>query len=166
MPAGIAPRDDLPPGWVREGDWIVPWWHSTPGIIVRWVIFLVFSLLIIGYVVGGYWHAKRRIKKGLPPLAYHKCLVRRRTRQPQHQNGWPTNNQNMNQPANGYYMNDMGAPPTYDPSRPPMYTAPPEGATKVDPSQWGSQPTNRPAVANPAPDYTPSAGNPPPGSAR
>jgi hypothetical protein len=39
---------------------------------VKWAIiaaiFLIFSL----YFVGGYLHAQRRMKRGLPPLAYHR----------------------------------------------------------------------------------------------
>lgn len=42
------------------------------GIIVRWVIFLVIFALIMGYIIGGYLHAKARLRKGLQPLAYHR----------------------------------------------------------------------------------------------
>ncbi|KAM4058432.1 chitin synthesis regulation, resistance to congo red domain-containing protein [Hirsutella rhossiliensis] len=153
---GLAARadDDVPFGWVREGNFIVPWWHSRTGIIVKWVIFLVLFALIMGYIVGGYLHARARLRKGLPPLAYHRCLVGRRARQPaQYQNGWPQANYGYYQP-NAYPMNDMNAPPVYDPNRPPVYMAPPpDGGSKVDPSQWRNEPTARAPEANPAPDY-------------
>ncbi|POR38982.1 Uncharacterized protein TPAR_00818 [Tolypocladium paradoxum] len=145
-----ARDDNIPDGWVREGDLLVPWWHSRTGFIVRWVIFLVIFVLIMGYIIGGYYHAKSRLRKGLPLLAYHRCLVSRRARQPQYQNGWPQGNYGYYQ-RNAYQMNDMPPPPVYDPSRPPMYA---DGGSKVDPSQWKSEPTRRPAEENPAPAYT------------
>ncbi|KAG8409001.1 ERAD-associated protein [Metarhizium acridum] len=68
----VAARDVI----YTNGDYIyVPWWHTKTGIIVRWVIFLVIFVLIMGYLIGGYYHAKARIRKGLEPLAYHRCLV-------------------------------------------------------------------------------------------
>jgi len=47
------------------------WWTRT-GQIVRWSIFFGIFFLFLAYMVGGYYHAKRRINKGLPPLAYHR----------------------------------------------------------------------------------------------
>ncbi|KND91278.1 hypothetical protein TOPH_04059, partial [Tolypocladium ophioglossoides CBS 100239] len=160
----LKTRDgDVPDGWVRDGDWIVPWWHGT-GVIVGWVLFAIFAL-IMGYIIGGYYHAQSRLRKGLPLLAYHKCLVSRRAPQPQYQDGWPQNNYGYYQ-RNAYQMNDMPPPPVYDPSRPPMYPGPPDGGSKVDPSQWRGEPTRRPAEENPAPAYTPPAGPPPPANTR
>ncbi|PHH89749.1 hypothetical protein CDD83_5338 [Cordyceps sp. RAO-2017] len=149
----VARDDDLPFGWVRDGDFIVPWWQSRTGIIVKWIIFLILFTLIMGYILGGYLHARARLRKGLPPLAYHRCLVGRRTAHPppQQQYGWPQNNYGYYQP-NAYHMNDMNAPPVYDPNRPPVYMPPPDGGSKVDPSQW----TRRAPETNPAPDYQPS----------
>ncbi|PHH78923.1 hypothetical protein CDD82_2751 [Ophiocordyceps australis] len=104
------------------------------------------------YLIVGHMHARSRLKKGLPPLAYHRCLVGRKAQQPQYQNGWPQGGQNYGYyQAGGYPMGNMPPPPTYDPSRPPMYSGPPDGGSKVDP--W--QATNRPAEANPAPSYYP-----------
>ena len=54
-------------------------------------------------------------------------------------------------------------PPVYDPNSamPPTYQ-PPAGATKVDPTQWRSEPTRRPAESGEAaPDYTAPPGPPP-----
>ncbi|PNY28597.1 Uncharacterized protein TCAP_01487 [Tolypocladium capitatum] len=161
-------RDEvIPDGWVRDGDWIVPWWHSkaSTGVIVRWAIFLAIFVLIMGYIIGGYYHAQSRLRKGLPPLAYHRCLVGRRARQPQHQNDWPQDTYGYYQP-NAYQMNNMPPPPVYDPSRPPVYSSPPDGGSKVDPSQWRSEPTRRPAEENPAPAYTAPAGPQPPSNTR
>lgn len=53
-------------------------------------------------------------------------------------------------------MNDMNAPPVYDPNRAPVYmNPPPEGGSKVDPSQWRNEPTTRAPDAYPPPDYHP-----------
>ena len=49
---------------------------SQTGQIVRWSIFLGIIFLIAAYMGFGYWHAKRRITKGLPPMKYHRVCVR------------------------------------------------------------------------------------------
>ena len=41
-------------------------------IIIKWIILAVILILIIGLFGGGYIHAKRRMRKGLAPLAYHR----------------------------------------------------------------------------------------------
>ncbi|KAF4589479.1 ubiquitin-protein ligase Sel1/Ubx2 [Ophiocordyceps camponoti-floridani] len=151
-------NDQIPAGWVREGDFLVPWWQSRTGVIIKWVVFLVIVLLFTLYVLGGYLHARYRIKKGLPPLAYHRCLVARRMQPPPmagHHNGWPQQGYYGPPPPNGFAMNNMGAPPVYDPTRPPTYMGapPPDGGSKVDPSQWRNEPTRREPEPNGAPDY-------------
>ncbi|KAL3958863.1 hypothetical protein ACCO45_007025 [Purpureocillium lilacinum] len=146
---GIRPRDDLPPGWVRDGDWVVPWWHSREGIIVKWVIFLVIFLLIMGYILGGYWHAKRGCER---------ASSRWRTT-----DAWSVDGR-INLHTRRLPHGQHGTP-VYDPNRPPMYpgqpAGPPEGGSKVDPSQWRTEPTRRAPESNPAPDYAPPAGPPP-----
>jgi len=54
-------------------------------------------------------------------------------------------------------------PPIYDPNAPPPPTyQPPEGASKVDPSQWRTEPTRRPAeTGEPSPAYDAPPGPPP-----
>lgn len=42
------------------------------GLIVKWSVFLGLMLLITLYITIGYIHAKKRIRKGLVPLAYHR----------------------------------------------------------------------------------------------
>ena len=32
-------------------------------------------MLFLVIFVGGYWHAQRRMRKGLPPLAYHRVRL-------------------------------------------------------------------------------------------
>lgn len=48
------------------------WWYSPTAYIVKWVITILILAAIFGYFGLGYWHAHRRMKKGLHPLRYHK----------------------------------------------------------------------------------------------
>lgn len=45
---------------------------AQTGVIVKWTIFLSFMTILLLWVILGKWHAKRRMRKGLPPLAYHR----------------------------------------------------------------------------------------------
>lgn len=127
----------------------VNWWYSDTATTVKWVAFSAIVLLFMIWIIGGHWHAKRRIEKGLRPLAYHRCFVSRRmmarvdpryacppqtymySNYPPPPDGY---NYSYAPNPNGYQMNNMPPPPIYDPSRPPQYEAPP-GASKVDPNQ-------------------------------
>ena len=66
-------------------------------------------------------------------------------------------------PQGGAYGMHPMPPPMYDPNAPmPPTYQPPAGASKVDPSQWRSEPTRRPADGGePAPDYSAPVGPPP-----
>ncbi|EEU48056.1 uncharacterized protein NECHADRAFT_102387 [Fusarium vanettenii 77-13-4] len=120
------------------------WWYSDEGVIVKWSILAVIVVLFTLWIVGGYWHAKRRIAKGLRPMAYHRCFVSRRMMaqvdpryayhpQPYYATYPGPDGHTYVQPG-GYPMYNM-PPPVYDPSRPPMYEEPPEGGSKIDPTQ-------------------------------
>ncbi|KAH7156242.1 hypothetical protein EDB81DRAFT_756733 [Dactylonectria macrodidyma] len=125
--------EDTDWGYVNEDGYSVPWWYSETGVIVKWTVFLTITVLFMAWIIGGYLHARSRLKKGLPLLAYHRCLVSRRVRaqhDPSYQYPQPMY---YPQPSNGYPMYNM-PPPVYDPSRPPVYE-PPAGATKIDPMQ-------------------------------
>ncbi|KAF7546236.1 hypothetical protein G7Z17_g8587 [Cylindrodendrum hubeiense] len=110
----------------------IPWWYSETGVIVKWTVFITLTVLFMVWVIGGYMHAKSRLKKGLPLLAYHRCLVSRRVRA-QHDPSYQYPQPAYYPPPNGYQMYNM-PPPVYDPSRPPVYE-PPAGGTKIDPMQ-------------------------------
>ncbi|KAK7430229.1 hypothetical protein QQZ08_003204 [Neonectria magnoliae] len=138
----------------------VSWWYSDTGVIVKWVVFISISVIFLAWIVGGYLHAKSRLKKGLPLLAYHRCLVSRRTRAqydpgyqyPQasyHQAGYHQPGYPMHPPPNGQQMYSM-PPPVYDPDRPPVYE-PPAGGTKVDPAQARRDPGDFEYQAPPGP---------------
>ncbi|KAI3338154.1 hypothetical protein F4824DRAFT_459874 [Ustulina deusta] len=149
-----------------DGDYV--WfWYTTPGIIIKYTVFFAFLLLLVGWVVGGRMHAKRRLRKGLKPLKYHAWLLSRYERAQVDPNyAYPQPVYGVYRPVYGnttgggaeYYGMHSMPPPVYDPSRPPVYDGPP-GGSKVDPVQerQGQAPTG-------AGEYAPPAG-PPPGAA-
>lgn len=143
-----------PTGFVEENGRFIPYWYSREGYIIKWSVFWGILLLFSLYLLIGYTHAKRRIKKGLKPLGYHRWLVSRaelaridpRYAYPQaNYTAWP------GQP---YYGMQAMPPPIYDPNRPPMYEGP--NGAKINPNQMG--------MGMPPPpngEYAPPAGPPP-----
>jgi len=137
--------------WDNNGGW----WYSGTATAVKWIILAVILSLFLLFILGGYLHAQRRIKKGLPPLAYHRWLLSRRQRaayDPRYATAAPQNNFSFYQaPANPYpyqgnafHMDTYPAPPpAYDPSMaPPPKYQPPAGGSKVDPEQHAQTGTN------------------------
>ncbi|KHE90005.1 hypothetical protein GE21DRAFT_1268704 [Neurospora crassa] len=149
-------------GFIDPNSCYVPFWYTRTGVIVKWSLFLGLSTFFGLYLILGYLHAKRRITKGQPPMAYHRWLVARddiarvdpRYADPQttfRPYGNPAvltrPGSQQQQPYGNYGMYPV-PPPVYDPDapRPPMYPGPPptmamamaqppDGATKVDPMQ-------------------------------
>ncbi|KAK3945434.1 hypothetical protein QBC46DRAFT_372226 [Diplogelasinospora grovesii] len=169
-------------GFIVESDTcFVGFWYTRTGVIVKWSIFLGLSAILGLYLLLGYMHARRRLRKGLAPLAYHRWLVSRSELarvdpryRPPNASAMPYN-PNSNSGGYQYYgdgiygMSNMPPPPVYDPNapRPPMYdglatTAPP-GATKVDPQQTSgittAAPTRQATVVED--DFEAPAGPPP-----
>jgi len=143
------------------------WWTRT-GEIIKWTVFFGLFFIVMAYIVGGYWHAQRRMARGLPPLAYHRMLVNRQQRarfDPNYQNSsnyYYAPYQPRSASQDQYGMHPM-PPPMYDPDAPmpPAYQLP-DGATKVDPSQR-IQPTTRPVeAADSSQSYYASPPGPPP----
>ncbi|KAI0197661.1 hypothetical protein F4808DRAFT_291572 [Astrocystis sublimbata] len=157
----------------RDDDEYVWFWYTTPGIIIKYVIFFSFLTILFGWVIGGRIHAKRRLRKGLKPLSYHGWLLSRQERaQVDPAYAYPTGpvvygvyrpvyNGHNNGDANGadYYGMHSMPPPVYDPTRPPQYDGPPAGS-KIDPQQDRSQ-QQQGQTQGSAPDYAPPAGPPP-----
>ncbi|MCJ1444213.1 MAG: hypothetical protein MMC23_004714 [Stictis urceolatum] len=130
----IFPRQD--PEFVEDGH--RSWWYSQTASIVKWSILAGIVLFFMAWFLGGYWHARMRIRKGLPLMKYHRFLV------PDHQKQKPPsalqNEFSFYRVENeGYQMDHMQPPPPppgYDPNAPmPPSYQPPEGATKLDPNQ-------------------------------
>jgi len=121
-------------------------WYTDKGIIVKWILLVAFFAVFFGWFVGGYIHAKRRLRRGLPLLPYHRFLVSYSERRRYGQAAPPQNHftfyqtQNPYQPnATAYQQRQDGAwaepPPLYhNTDAPPQYFAPP-GATKANQNQ-------------------------------
>jgi len=137
------------------------WWTRRAEIIRWWIFFGVVIVLVI-FIGTAQWHARRRLRRGLTPLAYHRWLLSRRQRarfDPNYQNPSVYNSY----PHDQQYGLQNIPPPMYNPNAPmPPAYQPPAGATKVDPSQWRSEPTRRPAESGEAaPSYDAPQGPPP-----
>ncbi|KAF2789943.1 hypothetical protein K505DRAFT_365163 [Melanomma pulvis-pyrius CBS 109.77] len=127
----------------REG-----FWYTDKGIIIKWCILAGIFFFFMAWFVGGYMHARRRMRKGLPLLSYHRWLVPYNERKkwgqtPQNhftfyatQPGYGPQSQQPHyaQRPDGTYPD---APPLYNGNdAPPGYSMPP-GATKTNPNQHG-----------------------------
>ncbi|XMA18456.1 hypothetical protein WAI453_011247 [Rhynchosporium graminicola] len=139
-------------------------WWTRDGQIVRWSVFFGLFTLLLAYMIGGYWHAKKRLSKGLAPLRYHRWLLSRRDRaryDPTYQTPAVYYNQYPPQQQGQYGMHPM-PPPLYNTADLPPTYQPPAGATKIDPSQWRAEPTRRPAdtTGEPSPAYDAPPGPP------
>lgn len=97
------------------------------------IIILIFASIVI-FFLGGYWHAQRRIRQGLPPLPYHAWMVRKayRRQQPQYNYNPYYQQPGPYQQQQGYAMheNEPPLPPPPYTAPPPAY-APPVGASKA-----------------------------------
>ncbi|KAK5007786.1 hypothetical protein LTR16_005834, partial [Cryomyces antarcticus] len=132
------------------------WWSPT-GIAIKYAIITALLLFIILYFVGGYTHAQRRIRKGLPPLRYHRWMLSRHQRAPYSASGqdgrayhaYAAPPQGQGQGQGGWiYMGDRQGygvggeqgqtwaqpPPAYNHDLPPTYQ-PPMGSSKINPNQ-------------------------------
>ncbi|KAI1384033.1 uncharacterized protein F4822DRAFT_58950 [Hypoxylon trugodes] len=161
IPPYTAPADAVVRRqYVEQNGHLVWFWYTKTGVIVKWSLFLGITLLLGLYLVLGRVHAKKRVNKGLKPLAYHGWLLSRQERagvDPRY--AWPqASYTTYPQPYGGgaYAM----PPPVYDPNnRPPMYEgggAPPMGGSKIDPMQTGVEPARTGGG-----DYAPPPGPPP-----
>ena len=120
----------------------------------RYAIVALLFFVLLAFFVGGYYHAKSRIRKGLQPLAYHRWMVKgnaTRTafypppaRQPYSRDAYyhrPGDHQDYAMehypPPPPAYNNAEVPPPTYQPT-----PGPPPGATKAMADQSFSE-TNR-----------------------
>lgn len=128
----ILPKRDDPVVVLPDGERErVGWWYSPTAYIVKWTVVLSLFLLFFLWVTLGYLHARRRLRNGLKPLAYHRWLVPRSYR-PQ----LPQNNYAYYRPG-AYGMQDqrMETLPVYSSADMPPSYQPPPGGTKVAPYQ-------------------------------
>ncbi|KAK6541207.1 hypothetical protein TWF694_008574 [Orbilia ellipsospora] len=131
-----------------DGGYGYGWWYSETAIIVKWSIGAALFVFILVYFVGGYLHAKRRLAKGLPPLAYHRWMIKREITPPDayaypiHFNGNNGGYGNYGgyaepfQPPPPVYNPLMQPPPSYYPDNMPHGARGiPMNATKTNPDQ-------------------------------
>lgn len=140
------------------------WWTKT-GQIVRWSVFLGLFTILTAYIFIGYFHARSRMKKGLPLLAYHRWLINRERRiqyDPSYTNPNSYYTQYAPQPGLNAYNGRTAPPPIYDPTAPlpPSYQLP-QGAGKLETSQWSNEPPVRRQSSDPSPGYDAPLGPPP-----
>ncbi|KAH8725314.1 hypothetical protein GQ44DRAFT_227069 [Phaeosphaeriaceae sp. PMI808] len=121
-------------------------WYTDKGIIIKWIILGSIFFIFMAWFLGGYIHAKQRLKKGLPLLGYHRFLIsyserKRHGQVPQNhftfyaqEHPYYPNQQPYQQRPGGPYTEP---PPVYNNNdAPPQYFAPP-GASKTHPNQHG-----------------------------
>ncbi|KAJ4382861.1 hypothetical protein N0V86_002086 [Didymella sp. IMI 355093] len=115
-------------------------WYTEKGMIIKWAVLGSLFAFFMLWFIGGYMHAKRRLKAGKPLLGYHRFLVSWQERKRYGQANIPQNNYTPYNPYNTqpYQQRHDGAwpepPPMYNGDAPPMYGAP-AGATKAHPNQ-------------------------------
>ncbi|KAI0160822.1 hypothetical protein GGR57DRAFT_392644 [Xylariaceae sp. FL1272] len=174
---GLTSRD-LPRRAIEKRDDGIYFWYTKEGYIVKYVLFLTFILVLLLWIVGGRAHARRRMRKGLRPMAYHSWLLSRSERgtyDPRYAAYAHPQQPIYYRPAYGqtpggqteYGMYNMPPPPpVYDATRPPMYMEA-DTTSKIDPAQAGR---DRGAGATDVGigasssrnEYAPPAGPPPP----
>ena len=121
----------------------LPWILLTTlqaGMATRYAIVAFLFGAILLFFVGGYYHAKRRLRKGQAPLPYHRWMVRRQYYYPtQPRYAYPPDPNGPSYGMEGY----PPPPPAYNNAEapPPVYQ-PPQGATKAMADQNFAQ-TNR-----------------------
>lgn len=125
-PVGASSRTDSssshggPPDSVTDAD-------RQTAYAVKWSVLLALFVIFFLWITLGYYHARRRIKAGLKPLAYHKWLVPRSQREPQ-----PVQNARAYYTPGNFGMQEHAEPPPVysNTDMPPSYQ-PPEGGSKV-----------------------------------
>jgi hypothetical protein len=152
-------------GYLDESSCYVPFWSTKTGTIVKWSLFLGIIVVTGLYLLVGYVHAQKRLKKGLPPLGYHRFLVSRAALarvDPRYRPAQPGAVYIPTTAERNYYDMQAMPPPVYDPNapRPPMYE-PPVGSTKFEPNQQqqGTQQSQPPTEQRF--EYGPPPGSPP-----
>ncbi|KAI4163789.1 MAG: hypothetical protein LQ342_002562 [Letrouitia transgressa] len=119
------------------------WWYTDQAEAIKWGVVGGILLIFALWLILGYLHAHRRVKRGLPPMAYHRWLLPRSQRMrfapqnqfsfyPQHQTPYEMQTYPPPPPA---YNNEYPAPPQYEP---------PQGASKTNPDQQFPPPSGPP----------------------
>ncbi|KAI4119124.1 MAG: hypothetical protein LQ338_007326 [Usnochroma carphineum] len=136
------------------------WWYSDTSEAIKWAVVAALFFGVLLFFLAAYLHAKRRLRKGQAPLAYHRWLLPRSQRmryapqQPfmfyQHQQG-PYEMHPYPPPPPAYHHNEMPPPPRYEP---------PQGASKTNPDQQYPAPPGPPPASGPSRSGPPSPVSP------
>ncbi|KAF2154762.1 hypothetical protein K461DRAFT_311164 [Myriangium duriaei CBS 260.36] len=153
-----------------QADCYTSFWWSNTGLAIRYAIVAVLFVLIAIFLMVSYLHAQRRVKRGLPPLGYHRWMLARRY-QPQYNPNAYYMNGNMGHNGQGYGMPQyQQGPPAYNWDAPPQYQPPAGGSKAMANQNFGrnetssdptrpvagmSQPTNADEVQYPPPSHPP-----------
>jgi len=135
----ITPMPSDTPTSQKDRMW---WWYSPTAYIIKWTIVTTLFVGFFLWITLGYYHARRRIRRGLRPMAYHRWLV------PRSQRGGPfQNNAAYYQPQPGAYgmQGYREPPPVYTTELPPSYQPP--GGSKAASQQpyYGQGQVGQPA---------------------
>ncbi|KAI4241044.1 MAG: hypothetical protein L6R40_004792 [Gallowayella cf. fulva] len=131
------------------------WWYSDTAEGIKWAVLAAIILAVFLFLLGGYIHAKRRVRRGQAPLRYHRWLLPRSQRQ------YPPSRQTQfsfyQHQQNPYEMNAYPPPPpAYQNNEiPPPQYEPPPGASKANPNQHTAPP--RPYFAGEASNAGPAS---------
>jgi hypothetical protein len=132
---------------------------TQTGSAVRYTIVSILFFLLIAYFFGGYLHARARLRKNLPPLSYHRWMVKRHNPNQHHYH----HNNNPHNPRYNYYNpnNPHGHHPMYNQN--PYY-----GNGQQHPDTIGMQSSTHapPPPAYNAGDAPPPVYQPPVGSSK
>ncbi|KAI4141887.1 MAG: hypothetical protein L6R39_005148 [Caloplaca ligustica] len=142
-------------GYSNDGNW----WYSDTAEAIKWAVVAAIFFGILLFFLLGYLHAKRRIRKGQQPLAYHRWLLPRSQRiryAPQqfsfyHHQQAPYEMQPYPPPPPAYHHNEMPPPPQYEP---------PQGASKLNPNQQYTAPPGPPPAGESSRSGPPSPVSP------
>jgi len=141
------------------------YYENPTAYAIKWAVIAAITVFFLVYMVGGYMHAQRRMKKGLPPLAYHRWIVSRQQKAafaqqyPQYANQFsfyraqqdrvgPYGTYGYAPNGQAYQMGGMYAPPPpayNEPDYVPAYT--PAAPNKVDPDQRYNAPAGPPPAS-------------------
>jgi len=50
-------------------------WYSPTAYVVKWSVLLALFVTFFLWIIIGYYHARVRVKAGLPPLIYHRVCI-------------------------------------------------------------------------------------------
>ncbi|KAL8928727.1 MAG: hypothetical protein Q9172_000790 [Xanthocarpia lactea] len=103
------------------------WWYSDTADAIKWAVVAAIFFAIFLFLAIGYIHARRRIRRGQPPLRYHRISIN----------------------SVAYRNNEGPPPPRYEPPQGASKMNPNQGVFSPAPLQAGEASTAGSASAAP-----------------